>query len=85
MMRRTVRETLDVSAAPTCFSKVVVVVVAIVVLVILIYFPADISLLSIKLHVLDPVFSISSKSFQLARTAIISFLRLPQKQSFDFI
>ena len=84
-MRRTVRETLDVSAAPTCFSKVVVVVVAIVVLVIVIHLPADISLLSIKLHVLDPVFFYFLQKFPIGKNSYYLFLRLPQKQSFDFI
>jgi hypothetical protein len=72
-MRPTVRETLDVSAAPTSFSKVVAIVV------IVIYFPADISLFLVSNNTYR-CFSISSKSFQLER----AFLRFFE-QTFDFI
>jgi hypothetical protein len=68
-----VRETLDVSAAPTCFSKVVAIVVIVV------YFPADISFFLVSNNTYSCIFYFLQK-FPNGK----SFFTF-SKQTFDFI
>jgi len=77
-MRRTVRETLDVSAAPTCFSKVVAIVV------IVIYFPADISLFLVSNNTLYTrcFFFYFLQKFPIGKNSYFLFLALLSETNF---
>ena len=83
MMRRTVRETLDVSvvAAPTCFS----IVVAIMLLLLLLLFIFLLIFCRFSCVSNNTRMKMFSYFFQKFPTGNVEFLRFSNNQSFDFI